>query len=579
MPATSAEATMTAARSLLLLATLLIVAPAGGAGGGSSPYSLGTHTHLFIDDHLLDVWDNHTLRLVLNPPVPRKDPVLTADAPWERVAAAEATGGAVLGPTAPGGPLRMWYDLQANISDPSVSYIPAMAYAESMDGVTWVKPRLGVTLFAGTTSTNIVAWGINGSNISAPCPPNVWVDPNAPPHERYKTQGEFYVSGKDGRRAKVFRFAASPDGIHWSTLCDLEGMGSIDSFTTVRWSQVSGRYQMYLRDYFPNDHGGAMPIMHHYRGSRRLLSKTSAFPRVGADWVDESVTLRPDARDNATHGAAAVPNASALPPPVDFYGAVPFHVSGTPPDTLLMLVNRYWHVSGTCVTEECFTGGPGTHTDALMVSRDDGKRWRYVGDRATLLGTGMVGSWSSEFVWSMREPVTINDRMLLYYWGSNVRETHSSPIDPAAPGGRRMSGIGVAEGRANGLGSLDAGYGQRGLATTVPIVFNGSSLTLNVNCGGHGQLRVEVQDAAGTPSTCFTLARSTPIWSNGLAVLARWDGSDHAQDDGRHCAEPSIADFVGQAIRLRFELEDCKLYSFRFKTDDVYGHGQSKVLP
>jgi hypothetical protein len=507
---------------------------------GPAAYALGGHTHLFVDDHLLDAWDNHTLRLVLNAPVARQAPVLTADAPWELAAAAGATAGAVLGPAAPGEPLRMWYDLQANLSDPTVSYIPAMAYATSLDGIVWHKPQLGVTLFVGTTRTNVVAWGINGSNISAPCPPNIWRDPNAPPHERYKTQGQFRATvtecapnckpfgnqsvcclpggncssccllGTDPCIVKLFRFSASPDGIHWTTLCDLHGMGSIDSFTTVRWSETAGRYQMYMRDYFPSEYHH----QHHYRGTRRLLSRTSSFPLVGTDWVDELVILRPDARDNATHGAATNASTQTRPPPVDFYGAAPFHPDGAPPSTLLMLVNRFWHTSGQCTTgfhSACSTGSPGTHTDALMVSRDDGASWRYVGDRATLLGTGMVGSWSSESVWSMREPVTVGGRMLIYYAGSNVRETAeiSARIDPRAPGGRRMIGIGVAEGRVDGLGSLDAGYSRPGHATTAPITFNGTGLVVNADCGGHGELRVEVQDAAGVPSTCFTLARAT----------------------------------------------------------------------
>ena len=52
----------------------------------------------------------------------------------------------------------------------------------------------------------------------------------------------------------------------------------------------------------------------------------------------------------------------------------------------------------------------------------------------------------------------------------------------------------------HGLGSLEAGYVAPGSATTVPLSFNGTNLTVNVDCGGHGTLRVEVQDADGVPS-------------------------------------------------------------------------------
>ena len=103
-----------------------------------------------------------------------------------------------------------------------------------------------------------------------------------------------------------------------------------------------------------------------------------------------------------------------------FSGGVPFSVPGAPGDTLLMFANRFWHTSGHCVanghgTHSCVSGGPGTPTDALMVSRNDGADWVWVGDRDTLLGTGMVGSWRSKMVWSMRDPVVLGDRMLIYF--------------------------------------------------------------------------------------------------------------------------------------------------------------------
>jgi hypothetical protein len=220
-----------------------------------APYPLGRQKHLFLDDFLLSSWDSSSLQLRLHPPVVHPSPVLTADAPWEKAASGSADLGSVLGPSESGGPLRMWYNLQADLSDPKVSYIPAMSYATSLDGITWTKPLLGVTLFGGTTQTNVVAWGINGSNVSAPCPPSVWVDPNAPPNERYKTQGQFRptVPAKCApnckqqccipnctctTQTKVFRLSASPDGIHWHHLTDLTEVGNkgIDSITTVRWS-------------------------------------------------------------------------------------------------------------------------------------------------------------------------------------------------------------------------------------------------------------------------------------------------------------------------------------------------------
>ncbi len=68
---------------------------------------------------------------------------------------------------------------------------------------------------------------------------------------------------------------------------------------------------------------------------------------------------------------------------------------------------------------------------------------------------------------------------------------------------------------------------------------------------------------------CFTLARSTPIWGNGLAIPVGWGeagagGSAEARG-GCHEAEPAAnwAHLRG-ILRLHFVLEDCKLFAFQF---------------
>ena len=242
-----------------------------------SVHNLGHFTHLFVDDSLL--LSRVNLSLSLNPPVVDPEPIVGPDQPWELASGSvrpsphptatlpclsggkvaspplspaltpphpststtqlhpdpqDVSSGNVLPPAADGEPWRMWYQLQTNVSDMQTAYIPASAYAESHDGVHWRKPLLNVTMFAGSVENNVVMWGIkyaaqrpfvppclapgrrrnSGSNISAPCPVSVWEDPNAPPHQRFKTQGEFYV-GFYPKISKVFRFSASPDGIHW----------------------------------------------------------------------------------------------------------------------------------------------------------------------------------------------------------------------------------------------------------------------------------------------------------------------------------------------------------------------------
>jgi len=85
--------------------------------------------------------------------------------------------------------------------------IPSLLYAESDDGVTWSKPRLGVVSDSSTTSNktdfasnNIVLTNNDGSG--------VYIDASATdPAQRYKLFGELA-----GNKA----LATSPDGYHWN---------------------------------------------------------------------------------------------------------------------------------------------------------------------------------------------------------------------------------------------------------------------------------------------------------------------------------------------------------------------------
>ena len=81
---------------------------------------------------------------------------------------------------------------------------------------------------------------------------------------------------------------------------------------------------------------------------------------------------------------------------------------------------------------------------------------------------------------------------------------------------------------------------------------------VNVDCGGHGTLRVEAQDAKGKPIECLALENSVPIWANDLAYTVQWAqaGAGEAEramcEDGQpcagHCGDPSIGVRAGLAM-------------------------------
>ncbi len=106
--------------------------------------------------------------------------------------------------------------------------------------------------------------------------------------------------------------------------------------------------------------------------------------------------------------------------------------------------------------------------------------------------------------------------------------------------------------RVDGFASVRAGT-QGGELVTKPITFDGGQLVLNFVTREGGSLRVEVQDERGTPLDGFGLVACRLLKGDEIDCVVAWkSGSD-------------VKRLAGQTIRLRFEMKDTDLYSFRFR--------------
>ena len=106
--------------------------------------------------------------------------------------------------------------------------------------------------------------------------------------------------------------------------------------------------------------------------------------------------------------------------------------------------------------------------------------------------------------------------------------------------------------RLDGFASIHAPISCGELITT-PLVFEGSSLSMNFATSASGSIRVELQDANGTPVPGFTLDDSIELYGDTVARNAMW------QDD------PDLGALAGKPVRLRFVMRDADLYSIKFE--------------
>ena len=111
------------------------------------------------------------------------------------------------------GVYRMWYQATANAWAKHDS--PAVAYAESDDGITWRKPSVGLVDIKGSKDNNLCDLGVHDPSIS--------ILPDAPPERRYFATGCIdarYEKSMIHREARPpvgggFYAAYSANGIHW----------------------------------------------------------------------------------------------------------------------------------------------------------------------------------------------------------------------------------------------------------------------------------------------------------------------------------------------------------------------------
>ena len=106
--------------------------------------------------------------------------------------------------------------------------------------------------------------------------------------------------------------------------------------------------------------------------------------------------------------------------------------------------------------------------------------------------------------------------------------------------------------RIDGFVSLHAPLAG-GALLTKSLKFSGARLGLNVSTSAAGTVRVELQEDNGKPLPGFSLADCDPIYGDDLERTVSWKGSSN------------LSSIVGKPVRLRLELQDADVFSFRFQ--------------
>jgi len=490
----------------------------------SGPTQIGDRRELFVDDALIDTLTGEA-RLQLHHPVPQ-ELSLVHDADWE------GSGSGYHSIFRDEDRYRMFYKawhLDVQPKKVNTGRHPLYCcYAESDDGIHWTKPELGLVEHNGSKANNIVlnSGPMNGLNVDAGHPA-VFLDenPDAPADARYKA---IVRSSKPNGLIPL----KSPDGFHWTPMTDapiLSGIGAFDSQNLAFWDANIGKYRAYWRIFTAG------------------VTTTETWKRA----------IRTATSDDLIHWEPYHDLTYVDSPPEQLYTnqIKPYHRA---PHLLVGFPTRYierpWSESMRSLPErehrEMRSSAVQRYgiaiTEALLMASRDGvsfKRWNEALFRP---GPERPGTWNygHQYVgWHLVETKSslpgAADELSLYagesYWtepGSAVRRYTL-----------RLDGFVSANAPRTG-----------GTLVTRPVVFSGDHLSLNFSTSAAGRIRVGIERPDGTPIAGYGLDDCGDLYGDTVDRTVVWkDGSD-------------VRSIAGQPVRLRFELTDADLYSYRFET-------------
>jgi len=450
-------------------------------------------------------------------------PYIKTEKPWERIIFWHSL-------IHDGGKYRFWYStvpsdywtdsapgLGTNLN---ADWGHLLCYAESDDLQTWTRPLLTIQDYHGEPSNIIFGGprtrdtGYHGGG--------VFIDPSAPPEERYKTlyMGKLSLERlhecekKLGLTAdpmaihyKSAMFAAvSPDGILWNPLPDPVMLANSDTSNRIAYDPVSRKYVAYVRMW-----------MYGRRAIGR--SETDDFSR----WPLPEPIMWIGGRDDAA--ADIYTNAATLYP-----GALDEH---------LMFPTYYLRDTDT--------------TEIHMATSFEGKVWSTVPGGPTI-STGSVGDWDGGCVFAAGDLVQIDDqRVGIPLVGYSVPHKY--------PRFMPLGQIGFATWPKERLAAVETD--DRGGFTTPQFVIKGNQLRLNVETQRAGEVLVEVAEAEGLPKPVpqaegpafqgFSFADCDPIYGNLHSHIVTWQGKS------------DLGSLAGKPISLRFRMRAAKIFAFEFE--------------
>ena len=463
---------------------------------------------LFLDQKIID--SNTNVQFMTHPPVDREI-IFYPDKPWEdRMLSIFSTVLFI------DGKYMLFYSTCNKEGERNT------AYAESSDGINFIKPDLNVFNYKGSTKNNLVGIYTHEANII--------YEPDADEEFRFKAFASYPGGG--------IAVHTSPDGIHWkiSDKPIINGFGC-DTQNMCLYDPNLGRYVFYLR-------GFDYTLGARYGNFKRIVIRGDT-----EDILKEQKIVRKEGIFNFYHETK-----HGLEKPSNEFEHVLCCDADDDPDTDI------YNISAS-IYEEYYIGFPSFYKHApgpelggrindgdlevFFIGSLDGKRWnRY--DRKPYIKNETTGNFSCKMAFMGVGVVPFESGLRQY--GVIFRTRHGGTPERIENKDGKMV---CYTQRKDGFVSAHFGP-DGGQLTTCVWFFNGTKLYMNANTNVLGYIKVAILDIDGNPISDFSFEKFEPFNRNLEQFELKWEGSD-------------ISILKGEYIRILIQGKCADLFSLFYQ--------------
>jgi hypothetical protein len=463
----------------------------------SKNISIGSRLELFADYFLIDTLINTSLKL--HEPID-KGPVLKFNKPWEGQFSAYVT---IIKDDEK---FRAYYRGVPEVGSDGNSN-EVTCYAESDDGITWIKPNLKLYEVRGTKENNVIL--SNAAPFTHNFSPFLDNRKDVNPKERYKAIGGLE---KTGLVAYI-----SEDGINWNLLRKepiiIGRKSDFDSQNVAFWSESEEQYICYYRTWVTvNDK--------RYRSIARVTSK---------DFINWSEPIEMDFGDTPIEHLYTNQTSPYFRAPHLYVSIaarfMPHRQVLSDEEAIKLNVNPKYF-------KDC--------SDAIFMTTRGGNKY----DRTFMEGFIRPGiglkNWVSRTNYPALNVVQTSPTEISIY----VQKDYAQPT----------AHLNRYTLRLDGFASINAPY-NGGEIITKAFKFSGKNLLLNMSTSAAGFIKVEILDTNGNKIKGFELDNCKELIGNEIAKTVVWKGNN------------DLSQLKGTPIRLRFVMKDADLYSMKFENE------------